>query len=143
MTSELSPPRAASGADEVVARLPKADATILGKWFERGEELSVGEWQKVALARAFLREAQILVLDEPDQSPWTAQAEAEVFGKFRQLAEGRTAILVSHRFSTVRLADCIYVLEAGRIIERGDHDTLMHHRGRYARCLNWQARNYR
>jgi ATP-binding cassette subfamily B protein len=131
-----------SGADEVVARLPQGYATILGKWFERGEELSVGEWQKVALARAFLREAQILVLDEPT-SALDAQAEAEVFGKFRQLAEGRTAILVSHRFSTVRLADRIYVLEAGRIIEHGDHDTLMRHRGRYAQMFELQARNYR
>jgi ATP-binding cassette subfamily B protein len=82
-----------SGADEVVARLPQGYATILGKWFERGEELSVGEWQKVALARAFLREAQILMLDEPT-SALDAQAEAEVFGKFRHLAAGRTTILV-------------------------------------------------
>lgn len=131
-----------SGADEVVARLPQGYATILGKWFERGEELSVGEWQKVALARAFLREAQILVLDEPT-SALDAQAEAEVFGKFRQLAAGRTAILVSHRFSTVRQADCIYVMEKGRIIESGDHDALVRRGGRYAQMFELQARNYR
>ena len=131
-----------SGADEVVGRLPQGYATILGKWFERGEELSVGEWQKVALARAFLREAQILVLDEPT-SALDAQAEAEVFGKFRQLAAGRTAILVSHRFSTVRQTDCIYVMEQGRIIESGDHDTLMRRGGRYAQMFDLQARNYR
>ena len=131
-----------SGADEVVARLPQGYATVLGKWFERGEELSVGEWQKVALARAFLREAQILVLDEPT-SALDAQAEAEVFGKFRQLAAGRTAILVSHRFSTVRQADRIYVMEQGRIIESGDHDALMRCSGRYAEMFELQARNYR
>lgn len=131
-----------SGADEVMARLPQGYATILGKWFERGEELSVGEWQKVALARAFLREAQILVLDEPT-SALDAQAEAEVFGKFRQLAAGRTAILISHRFSTVRQADCIYVMEKGQIIESGDHDALMRRGGRYAEMFELQARNYR
>ena len=131
-----------SGADEVVARLPQGYATILGKWFERGEELSVGEWQKVALARAFLREAQILVLDEPT-SALDAQAEAEVFGKFRQLAAGRTAILISHRFSTVRQADCIYVMDKGRIIESGHHDTLIRRGGRYAQMFELQARNYR
>jgi ATP-binding cassette subfamily B protein len=131
-----------SGADEVVVRLSQGYDTILGKWFERGEELSSGEWQKVALARAFLRESQILVLDEPT-SALDAQAEAEVFGKFRQLAAGRTAILISHRFSTVRQADCIYVMEQGRIIESGDHDTLLRHGGRYAQMFELQARNYR
>jgi ATP-binding cassette subfamily B protein len=131
-----------SGADEVVARLPRGFATILGKWFERGEELSVGEWQKVALARAFLREAQILVLDEPT-SALDAQAEAEVFGKFRQLAAGRTAILISHRFSTVRQADCIYVMERGRIVQSGNHDSLMRRGGRYAQMFELQAGNYR
>nr|MBC8249520.1 ABC transporter ATP-binding protein [Anaerolineales bacterium] len=107
-----------AGADEVIAGLPQGYETILGKWFKDGEELSVGEWQKVALARAFLRDAQIIVLDEPT-SALDARAEYEVFKKFRQLAAGRTAILISHRFSTVRMADRIFVLEGGRIIESG------------------------
>jgi ATP-binding cassette, subfamily B, bacterial len=131
-----------SGAAEVVGRLPRGYDTVLGNWFEQGEELSVGEWQKVALARAFLREARILVLDEPT-SALDAQSEAEVFGKFRQLAAGRTAILISHRFSTVRAVDCIHVLGQGRIIESGDHDSLMRRGGRYAEMFELQARNYR
>jgi ATP-binding cassette subfamily B protein len=131
-----------SGAAEVVARLPRGYDTILGNWFENGEELSVGEWQKVALARAFLREARILVLDEPT-SALDPQSEAEIFGRFRQLAAGRTAILISHRFSTVRDADCIHVLGQGRIIESGDHEALMRRGGRYAEMFELQARNYR
>jgi ATP-binding cassette subfamily B protein len=122
--------------------LPQGYETTLGKWFEDGEELSIGEWQKVALARAFLRAAQIIVLDEPT-SALDAQAEYEVFKKFRQLAEGRTAILISHRFSTVRLADHIYVLENGRISESGTHDELVRHGGVYAHLFETQAQYYR
>ena len=131
-----------AGADEVIAGLPQGYETILGKWFEDGEELSVGEWQKVALARAFLRDAQIIVLDEPT-SALDAKAEYEVFKKFRQLAEGRTVILISHRFSTVRMADRIFVLENGEIIESGAHDELVRLGGTYARLFETQAQYYR
>ncbi len=131
-----------AGADEVITGLPQGYETILGKWFEDGEELSVGEWQKVALARAFLRDAQIIVLDEPT-SALDARAEYEVFRKFRQLAAGRTAILISHRFSTVRMADRIFVLEGGKIIESGTHDELVRLGGTYARLFETQAQYYR
>jgi ATP-binding cassette subfamily B protein len=131
-----------AGADEVITGLPQGYETILGKWFEDGEELSAGEWQKVALARAFLREAQIIVLDEPT-SALDARAEYEVFNKFRQLAAGHTVILISHRFSTVRMADRIYVLEDGRIIESGTHDELVRLGGTYAHLFETQAQYYR
>ncbi len=131
-----------AGADEVITGLPQGYETVLGKWFENGEELSIGEWQKVALARAFLRDAQIIVLDEPTSS-LDAEAEYEVFEKFRQLATGRTAILISHRFSTVRMADRIYVLEGGRIIESGSHEELVRLGGTYARLFETQAQYYR
>ena len=130
-----------TGADEVIHRLPHGYETILGKWFEDGEELSLGEWQKVALARAFLRDAQLIVLDEPT-SAMDAKAEYEVFQKFRQLAAGRMAILISHRLATVRMADCIYVLEHGTIIECGTHDELMARGGMYADLFSLQAQHY-
>jgi ATP-binding cassette subfamily B protein len=131
-----------SGADGVITRLPQGYDTVLGKWFWDGEELSIGEWQKVALARAFLRDAQLIVLDEPT-SALDARAEYEVFEQFRQLAQGRTAILISHRFSTVKMADRIFVLENGRIVERGTHDELMRLGGTYARLFDTQAQYYR
>ena len=131
-----------SGADDVITGLPQGYETILGKWFEDGEELSVGEWQKVALARAFLRDTQIIVLDEPTSS-MDAKAEYEVFKEFRKLAEGRTAVIISHRFSTVRMADRIYVLEDGRITEGGSHDELVRLGGTYARLFETQAQYYR
>jgi ATP-binding cassette subfamily B protein len=131
-----------AGADAVIERLSRGYETTLGKWFEGGEELSVGEWQKVALARAFLRDAEIIVLDEPT-SAMDAKAEYELFQRFHQLTEGRTAILISHRLSTVRMADCIYVLEHGRIIESGTHDHLIGRRGRYADLFERQAQYYR
>lgn len=132
----------ASGADPVITRLPRGYETMLGKWFETGEELSVGEWQKIALARAFLRDAQLIVLDEPT-SALDAQAEYDLFCKFRELVAGRAAVLVSHRFSTVRLADCIYVLRAGRISEHGSHAELMEYDGTYARLFRTQAQYYK
>jgi ATP-binding cassette subfamily B protein len=131
-----------SGADEVIKGLKQGYDTILGKWFEDGEELSIGEWQKVALARAFMRDAQIVVLDEPT-SALDAKAEYEVFRQFRRLAKGRTTILISHRFSTVRMADCIYVLDDGRVVENGTHEQLVQAGGRYGRLFETQARHYR
>lgn len=131
-----------SGADSVISTLPHGYETILGKRFADGEELSIGEWQKVALARAFMRDAQIIVLDEPTSS-MDARAEYEVFQNFHQLVSGRTAVLISHRFSTVRMADRIYVLQHGNIIEGGTHDELVAAGGTYARLFEMQARHYR
>lgn len=131
-----------TGADELIEKLPYGYDTRLGKWFDNSQELSIGEWQKIALARAFVRDAQIIVLDEPT-SALDASAEFEVFQKFRMLAAGRTTILISHRLSTVRMADCIYVLANGKIAESGSHDDLMQLGGEYARMFELQAGNYR
>ena len=131
-----------AGVHNVIAGLKNGYDTILGKWFENGEELSIGEWQKVALARAFLRQGQIIVLDEPT-SFMDARAEYEVFERFHQLAKGRTAILISHRLSTVRMADSIYVLERGRIVESGSHDELVYRDGTYAHLFETQAQYYK
>ena len=131
-----------SGANAVIERLPDGYETMLGRWFDEGVQLSGGEWQKVALARAFMRNARILILDEPTSS-LDAQAEYDVFARFRVLTEGKTAIFISHRFSTVRLADRIFVLEHGKIIESGSHQELMMHNGRYAELFNLQAEAYR
>jgi ATP-binding cassette subfamily B protein len=123
--------------------LPLGYDTQLGKWFKDGRELSIGQWQKLALSRAFMRsDADILVLDEPTAS-MDAEAEAEVFQRFRNLSTGRMGIVISHRFSTVRMADQVLVLDGGRIVERGDHDTLMRLGGRYAHLFNLQAMGYR
>ena len=131
-----------AGADEVIRRLEKGYQTVLGKWFHGGAELSMGEWQKVALARAFLRDSQFLILDEPTSS-LDPKAEAEVFVKFLELIKGKTAILISHRLSTVRAADCIYFLKDGEVIERGTHDQLITLKGEYAKLFEIQAANYR
>jgi len=131
-----------AGADELITGLPKGYETILGKWFEDGKELSIGEWQKIALARAFLREAQIIVLDEPT-SYLDAKTESEVFKNFRQLLDGRSAILISHRFSTVRMADRIFVFDKGKIKESGTHEQLMQLEGKYAYYFEKQARHYK
>jgi ATP-binding cassette subfamily B protein len=130
-------------AAEFVEQLPAAYHTQLGKWFKDGRELSGGQWQKIALARAFMRsEADILVLDEPTAAI-DAGAEAAVFEHFRELTHNRIAIVISHRFSTVRVADQILVLDGGRIIESGSHESLMAEGGRYARLFSLQARGYR
>jgi ATP-binding cassette subfamily B protein len=131
-----------AGADEVIAGLSHGYDTMLGKWFDDGEELSIGEWQKVALARAFVRDADILVFDEPT-SALDPVAERNAFEHIRALAQGRAVILVSHRFSTVRNADDIHILEQGRIVESGSHDELLARDGRYARMYEVQARAYR
>ena len=130
-------------ATPFVRELPAGFRTQLGKWFKDGRELSGGQWQKIALSRAFMRsDADILVLDEPTASI-DAAAEATVFEHFRSLTRDRIAILISHRFSTVRMADQIVVLEEGRIVERGTHDELVRLGGRYAKLFELQARGYR
>jgi ATP-binding cassette, subfamily B, bacterial len=130
-------------AADFVADLPAAYHTQLGKWFKDGRELSGGQWQKIALARAFMRsDADILVLDEPT-SAVDAGAEAEVFEHFRELTKNRIAIIISHRFSTVRMADHIAVLEDGHVVESGSHASLMAQDGRYAKLFTLQARGYR
>jgi ATP-binding cassette, subfamily B, bacterial len=131
-----------AGAHGLIEGLPDGYESLLGKWFKEGEELSIGEWQKVALARAFLRDSQIIVLDEPTSS-MDAKSEYEVFSRFRKMVEGRTAVLISHRFSTVRMADRIFVFEDGRIRESGSHEDLIQLDGTYARLFEKQARYYR
>ncbi len=139
---EILAAAAKSGADRIIEALPKGYETMLGRWFEDGVELSLGEWQKVALARAFFREAPIVALDEPT-SALDPRAEQEVFRAFHELTRGRTAILISHRLSTVRLADCIYFLSDGRIVESGTHEALLRKHGFYAELFETQARSYR
>lgn len=131
-----------SGADAVVEGLPAGYETLLGRWFRGGHELSLGQWQKIALARAFMREAEILVLDEPTAS-LDAKTEYEIFRNFQDLTEGKMAILISHRFSTVRMADRIVVIQGGTIAELGTHEELMRREGTYAQLFSLQAEGYR
>ena len=129
------------GALPLVDGLPKRFDTMLGGWFERGQELSAGQWQKLAVARAFMRDADVLILDEPTASI-DAEAEHELFTRFQSLAADRIAIVISHRFSTVRIADRIVVLKEGAIEEIGSHEDLVRRNGRYAHLFNLQAKGY-
>jgi len=129
-------------ANSVIDRLPNGYNQVLGKRFATGVDLSFGEWQKIALARAYMRDAQLLILDEPTAS-LDARAEHEVFQRFAELTQGKTAVLISHRFSTVRMADRIIVLENGEILEIGAHHDLLSKHGRYAELFNLQAEGYR
>ncbi len=131
-----------SGADAMIENLPQGYQTMLGRWFHGGHELSLGQWQRVALARAFMRDAEILVLDEPTAS-LDAQTEYEIFQHFKELTDGKMAILISHRFSTVRMADRIVVIEGGRVAENGSHEELLRREGIYARLFSMQAEGYR
>ncbi len=128
-------------ADQVVEELPDQYDQLLGKRFEKGIQLSGGQWQKVALARAYMRKAQLLILDEPT-SALDARAEHEVFQRFASLIEGKTAVLISHRFSTVRMADKILFLEYGQILEYGSHEELIAKNGKYAELFHLQAQGY-
>jgi ATP-binding cassette subfamily B protein len=131
-----------SGADSVIAQLPRGYRTVLGTWFDQGMQLSGGEWQRLALARAFMRDAPILVLDEPTAA-LDARSEYEVFQRFRDLTHGKIVLLISHRFSTARMANRIYVINEGRVVETGTHDQLMAREGKYAELFQLQASGYR
>jgi len=128
----------AAGAEEIVSRLPEGEQTLLGRWFAGGTELSVGEWQRIALARAFLRQAPIIILDEPTSAldPW---AEADWLERFRQLAFNRTSIIITHRFTTAMHADMIHVMDRGQIIESGNHQRLIDQNGLYAQSWSRQT----
>jgi ATP-binding cassette subfamily B protein len=129
-------------AAAVISKLPKSYQQMLGRRFEGGVDLSTGQWQKIALARAYMRDAQILILDEPTAS-LDARAEFEVYQRFVDLTAGKMAVLISHRFSTVRMADRIFVLEQGRLVEQGSHQQLVALGGRYAELFELQAAGYR
>jgi ATP-binding cassette subfamily B protein len=131
-----------SGADRLLSRFPDGLDQMLGRRFEGGVDLSGGEWQKFALARAYLRDAQVLILDEPTAA-LDAVAESEVFARFADLSRGKMALLISHRFSTVRTSDRIVVLADGQIYEEGTHDQLVANGGRYASLFELQAASYR
>lgn len=128
-------------ANEVIETLPDGLDQMLGRRFDDGIDLSGGQWQKIALARAYMREAQLLILDEPT-SALDARAEHQVFERFTELMDGKSAVIISHRFSTVRVADRILFLEQGELVEEGSHEELMNQNGRYAELYNFQARGY-
>lgn len=129
-------------ADQVIEKLPYGYEQVLGRRFQDGVELSGGEWQKIALGRAYMRDAQLLILDEPT-SALDARAEYEAFLRFAELTQGKSAVLISHRFSTVRMADRILVLQKGKLLELGSHEALLEKKGLYAELFNLQAEGYR
>jgi ATP-binding cassette subfamily B protein len=131
-----------SGADQVIARLPGGYDQVIGKRFRKGIDLSGGEWQKIAIARAYMRDAQLLILDEPTAA-LDARSEFEVFQRFKDLSHGKTAVLISHRFSSVRMADRIVVLGDGTVEAVGTHEELLQRGGRYAELFELQAAGYR
>jgi ATP-binding cassette subfamily B protein len=139
-SAELEVAARAAGAHEIISRLPEGYNTLLGKWFANGTELSMGEWQRIALARAFLRRAQIIMLDEPT-SALDSWAEAEWFQRFRALAKGRTAIIITHRFTIARRADMIHVMDEGRIVESGTHEDLLRLGGFYSQAWFTQVQD--
>jgi ATP-binding cassette subfamily B protein len=126
----------------VIRKLPERYDQMLGRRFEGGVDLSTGEWQRMALARAYLRDAQLLILDEPTAA-LDAKSELQVFERFAELTAGKMALLISHRFSTVRMADRIVVLEGGKLVEEGTHAQLLASGGRYATMFEMQAASYR
>jgi ATP-binding cassette, subfamily B, bacterial len=132
----------ASLADDVIARLPHGYDQVIGKIFRGGIDLSGGEWQKIAIARAYMRDAQVLILDEPTAA-LDARSEFEVFERFKELSRGKTCVLISHRFSSVRMADRIIVLADGTVEAQGTHEELLRERGRYAELFELQAAGYR
>jgi ATP-binding cassette subfamily B protein len=129
-----------AGAHDVIAGLPRGYDTLLGKWFAEGTELSGGEWQRIALARAFLRQAPIMILDEPT-SFMDSWAESDWFERFRNLARGRTALIITHRFTIAMRADVIHVMLQGRIVESGTHTELLARRGLYAQSWASQTQS--
>ena len=129
-------------ADEVIDTLPDGYAQLIGRRFKSGVDLSGGQWQKLAIARAYMRDAQVMILDEPTAA-LDARSEFEVFQRFKELSRQRTAVLISHRFSSVRMADRILVLAGGRVEASGTHDELMAQGGRYAELFELQAAGYR
>jgi ATP-binding cassette subfamily B protein len=130
------------GAADFINRLPATYNTQLGRWFKGGQELSGGQWQKLALSRALIRQdADILILDEPTAA-MDAQAEADIFNRFKEASAGKTVVLISHRFSTVRMANEILVIDQGRVVERGNHESLLKDKGTYARLFTLQAKGY-
>lgn len=132
---------AQSGAEQKILKLPKGYDTLLGRWFKGGEELSIGQWQMLAIARAFFRDARIVILDEPS-SALDPETEMKIFSSLKQLLKGRSALIISHRYSTVKMADKILVLNKGHIIEQGSHKELIQLNGKYARLYNAQADSY-
>ena len=137
----LEPAVTKAGVDPVISKLANGYDTVLGKRFEGGQELSAGEWQKIAIARAFLHDGEVVVLDEPS-SALDAKAEYEIFERFHQLMKDKTAILISHRLSMVKMVDRVYVLKHGRIVESGTHEDLIKESGTYAWMFETQARRY-
>jgi ATP-binding cassette subfamily B protein len=130
-----------AGIHEELMRLPEGYDTMMSRTLAEGEELSIGQWQKLALARAYVRKSQLIILDEPTSS-LDAAAEFAFFERFREMAAGRSALIISHRFSTVRLADRVYVLEGGRVVEQGTHDFLVASNGLYANLYRKQSSYY-